>query len=139
MIKNEKLNISSQEINSEENKSLRDISEVNVYSCYQCGNCSSGCPAVEFMDIPPNQIIRYLQLGKINKVLESKTPWICAACNYCSAKCPRSVDITKVMEGLRRIILRKGIDHVDINELKKELLHKLPPIALISNFRKFVL
>ena len=30
----------------------------NVYLCYQCIKCSSGCPLGEFFDWQPNQIMR---------------------------------------------------------------------------------
>jgi len=116
---------------------LSYISEVNVSACYQCGNCSAGCPAVNFMEIPPNRIIRLVQIGCLDEILESNTPWICAACIACSVKCPRGVDIAKIMEGLRQVSLRKGNDHVNIEKLENP--DELPPIALVSNFRKFVL
>ncbi|MBA7606538.1 hypothetical protein ES703_13688 [subsurface metagenome] len=131
--------ISSQKLNSEENKKLKEISGVNVYSCYQCGNCSASCPAVEFMDIAPHSVIRLVQLGYIDEVLKTNTAWICAACINCTVKCPRGVDIARVMEGLRQIVLRKKTDHVNIIEIDKSLREKLPQLALISNFRKFVL
>ncbi|MBC8384646.1 MAG: 4Fe-4S dicluster domain-containing protein [Candidatus Cloacimonetes bacterium] len=139
MPENNKIVVSSLQKNNKVIDQLNEISEVNVFACYQCGNCSASCPAVEFMDISPNKVIHLVQLGCIEELLESNTPWICAACINCTVKCPRGVDIAKVMEGLRRINLRRGIDHVAIDDLPPELLEKLPPIALISNFRKFVL
>lgn len=113
------------------------ISEVDVAACYQCGNCSAGCPAISFMEIPPNRVIRLVQLGEISEILESNTHWICAACITCSVKCPRGIDIAKVMEGLRQVALRKREDYIDMEDI--ENIEQLPPIALVSNFRKFVL
>ena len=66
---------------------------VNFDDCYQCGKCSAGCPMVHAMDLMPRQLIRFLQLGFDEKALEAKTPWICANCNVCSARCPQGVDI----------------------------------------------
>jgi len=131
--------ISSRKIESEALEQLEDISGVNVYACYQCGNCSSACPAVEFMDILPHQVIRKVQLGFIDELIESETPWICAACITCTVKCPRGVDIAKVMEGLRQIVLRRDFEHINIREIDKKLRKKLPQIALIGNFRKTIL
>ena len=113
------------------------IAEVNVSACYQCGNCSASCPAINFMEIPPNRVIRLVQLGEIAEILEGNTHWTCAACITCSVKCPRGVDIAKVMEGLRQVALRKRTDHVHVKEIENP--EELPPIALVSNFRKFVL
>jgi len=131
--------ISSRKLTSEDADQLRDISGVNVYACYQCGNCSASCPAVEFMDIPPHQVIRLVQLGFIDELIEAETPWICAACITCTVKCPRGVDIAKVMEGLRQIVLRRDFEHINIHEIDKKLREKLPQIALIGNFRKTIL
>ena len=135
----DKMVISREKLKSENNEKLREISGVNVYSCYQCGNCSSGCPAVDFMDLSPHRVIRLVQLGFVEEILTANTPWICAACINCTVKCPRGVDIAGVMEGLRQIALRKKTDHINIVEIDQKLREKLPQIALVSNFRKFVL
>ncbi|MBN2602146.1 MAG: 4Fe-4S dicluster domain-containing protein [Candidatus Marinimicrobia bacterium] len=131
--------VSAHQISHENVDKLKDISGVNVYACYQCGNCSSACPAVEFMDIPPHQIIRKVQLGFIDELLESETPWICAACITCTVKCPRGVDIAKVMEALRQLVLRSDFEHGNLCEIEDKLRKKLPQIALIGNFRKTIL
>lgn len=131
------IEISSEKIKKEDNEKLKEISGVNVYSCYQCGNCSASCPAVEFMDIPPHHVIRLAQFGFIDEILKENTPWICAACITCTVKCPRGVDIAKIMEALRQLVLRKKVDYVKINEIDAILREKLPQLALISNFRKF--
>jgi len=36
----------------------------NVYLCYQCVKCTSGCPVAEFFDWQPNQVMRALQLDR---------------------------------------------------------------------------
>jgi heterodisulfide reductase subunit C len=35
----------------------------NIYLCYQCVKCTSGCPLVEHFDLTPNQVMRSVQLG----------------------------------------------------------------------------
>jgi hypothetical protein len=40
------------------------------------------------------------------------------------------------MEALRQIKLRRDQDHIDLRDIPKEELRRIPPIALISNFRK---
>ncbi len=74
---------------------------VNLKDCYQCGKCTAGCPLAESMDLVPREVIRYLQLGAIDIVLEAKTPWICAQCVVCSGRCPQNVDICSVMRAVR--------------------------------------
>ena len=74
---------------------------VNLKDCYQCGKCTAGCPLAESMDLVPREVIRYLQLGAIDVVLEAKTPWICAQCVVCSSRCPQNVDICSTMRAVR--------------------------------------
>ena len=40
------------------------------------------------------------------------------------------------MEALRQIKLREGEEKMDLKNIQREELKKIPPIALISNFRK---
>jgi hypothetical protein len=41
------------------------------------------------------------------------------------------------MEAVRSLVLRRNEDQIDLSRISQELLEELPPIALISNFRKF--
>ena len=50
------------------------------------GRGSAGCPLAEGMDLMPREVIRYLQLGAIDIVLDAKTPWICAQCVVCTSR-----------------------------------------------------
>jgi heterodisulfide reductase subunit B len=77
----------------------RQIDE-NVYLCYQCVKCTSGCPLVEHFDLTPNQVMRSVQLND-ERVLESKTIWLCASCETCTTRCPQGLDIASVMDALR--------------------------------------
>ena len=113
-----------------------ELSEQNLYACYQCGKCSAGCPSVKLMDLMPNQVIRYLQIGKPDKVLQCKTIWICASCYTCSVRCPRGIDLTRVMEAIRLIQLRKNIDYIKVREISEDVLVSVPQIALVAEFRK---
>lgn len=80
----------------------------NVYLCYQCVRCSSGCPVVEHMDLMPNQVMRAIQFND-ERVLKAKTPWICAACQTCTTHCPQGLDIAAVMDVLRIETRRRKI------------------------------
>jgi heterodisulfide reductase subunit B len=82
----------------------------NVYLCYQCVKCTSGCPIGEYFDWQPNQIMRALQLGQEDIALESETPWLCAACQTCTTRCPQGLDIAAIMDFLTREALERGIE-----------------------------
>lgn len=132
-----KIQLSRQALLSELREQVRDLSEQNLLACYQCGKCSAGCPSIEAMDVMPSQIIRWVQLGQIEKALKSKTIWLCAACQTCKVRCPRGVDLARIMEALRQLVLRENLHYVHPNMISKEDLEELPQIALVANFRKF--
>jgi heterodisulfide reductase subunit B len=96
-------------INPELARRIQDELGQNVYLCYQCVKCSSGCPVAEFFDWQPNQIMRALQLGQEDIALQSETPWLCASCQTCTTRCPQDLDIAGIMEFLTREALERGI------------------------------
>jgi heterodisulfide reductase subunit B len=96
-------------INSELAQRVMDELGQNVYLCYQCVKCTSGCPVAEFFDWQPNQVMRALQLGQEDVALHSQTPWLCASCQTCTTRCPQGLDITAIMEFLTREARERGI------------------------------
>ena len=131
------MKISRENVQKDFIKKIEELSGQNIYACYQCGKCSAGCPIVEHMDILPNQIIRLIQLGSDDEVLDSKTIWLCSTCLQCMAKCPKGVDLAKIMDALRAVMKRKGADKMELKKLAKEMWKKLPQQAIVSKFRKF--
>ena len=75
-------------------------------------------------------LVSSMKLGLLNTV------WLCATCNTCYARCPRGLDLPKIMEAIRQVRLRDNVNHVEPNAISKEELRRLPQIALVSCFRK---
>jgi heterodisulfide reductase subunit C len=132
-----RVNISKNKIEDPFVLKVQELSGQNLLACYQCGKCSAGCPAVSEMDILPNQIIRYAQLGFKNELLESRSIWICESCFMCNSRCPKGINIAEVIEALRQILLRKRKDHLEVEKMSGDEKEDVPPIALISSMRKF--
>ena len=121
-------------------KELGRMSGSSLNQCMQCGNCSAGCPSVDEMDLLPNQVVRYLQLGLEDEIRECKSMWVCAACTMCHARCPKGVDISKIMEALRVLRLREvgAKPRIDVTDFSEEYMERAPQIAMISAYRKFL-
>jgi heterodisulfide reductase subunit C len=101
---------------------VKSHSGEDVFRCYQCGKCTAGCPVAYAMDLGPRQIMRAVQLGLKEEVLQSSTIWLCVFCQTCSVRCPREIDIARVMESLRILaIAEKGKPA----EKDIELFHRL--------------
>lgn len=79
-----------------------------IFACYQCYKCSAGCPVSFAMDLLPHQVIRSVLFLQKDKVLSSRTIWICASCETCTTRCPNEIDIAKVMDVLRQMQRESG-------------------------------
>jgi len=132
-----RIELSIHTIRSDLARRLQELSGQDLMTCYQCGKCSAGCPAAAFMDLLPNQIIRLAQLGMLRAALESETIWYCAACQTCYARCPKGVDLPRVMEALREIALAERGDQLQASEFGMNDLAELPQQAFIAGLRKY--
>jgi len=130
-----RIRLSAETVKNDLVRRIEEISGQDLLACYQCGKCSAGCPAAFAMDVLPSQVIRLLQLGLVEEVLNSETPWFCAACQTCYARCPKGVDLSRIMEAVREIALRERGDYLVIEEIPAEELAEFPQLAFISGFR----
>ncbi len=103
---------------------VSDYSKTNLNACYQCFVCANSCPFISAMDYSPTGVIRLIQYGMIQEVLECSTPWICVGCYTCSVNCPMAIDIPSIMDVVRQIALKKDnrIAEPDILNFHKEIL-----------------
>jgi heterodisulfide reductase subunit C len=88
---------------------VKKLSGETFDRCYQCFTCSLGCPVSPEMDYHPDQIIRMVQLGLKEQVLNSSAIWICLGCETCVARCPNEIDILRVMDTLREMALDEKV------------------------------
>lgn len=133
-----RIRLSKNDIDSALIRQLERVSGEDFKKCYQCGNCSGGCPVSFAMDVPPSQVIRFLQLGKVEKVAEANSMWVCVGCLQCYSRCPKGVSVANTLEAMRQLFLRKGKDHDKIEELPLPFLKNAPQQAIVCGFRKFV-
>jgi heterodisulfide reductase subunit B len=88
---------------------IQERSGENVFLCYQCKKCTSGCPVAAYFDLLPHQVLRACQFGQADLVLHSRTISICAACETCSTRCPQGIDIARIMDELEIMAKEMGI------------------------------
>lgn len=88
----------------------------NVFLCYQCKKCASGCPSRMFMDSTPTELMRYIQLGMVDEAMKTNTIWYCISCQTCSTRCPQDIDIAHVVDTIRIIVQEKKIKADTKNE-----------------------
>lgn len=115
---------------------IEKTSGQSLLACNQCGKCSAGCPVAFSMDILPNQVIRLAQLGIVD-VLDSQTIWTCAACLTCVSRCPKGIDLPRVMEAMRLMRMQLSGNQIEATQIPAEMVAEVPQLALIGSFRKY--
>lgn len=78
-----------------------------IKRCIQCGTCTGSCPVSYAMDISPRELIALFREGEMEKIMRSRTIWICASCYACTTRCPSGIKITDVMYALKRTAMAR--------------------------------
>ena len=112
------------------------LSGQNVRLCMQCATCSAVCPMAESMGATPRHVMHLLQLGLHDAAVEAQVGQVCAACHTCTVRCPRGIDVARVFEAVRLLVLRDNVDLLHPGEVPREVRREAPQIALVSAFRK---
>ncbi len=97
-----------------------------IAACMQCGTCSGSCTNIDLMDMSPRTLVLMVQRGEWEKVLKSNAPWLCTSCYTCTSRCPRGVRPADVIEAVKAIAIRQGIenDSTRFNQIFVELVQK---------------
>jgi len=89
-------------------KIIEKESHQPVGRCYQCRKCSAGCPVEPVADLHTNELLRLIQIGDSEKVLNSNRLWLCLSCKTCQARCPNGIDTSAVTDVLKGMVLQEG-------------------------------
>ncbi len=116
---------------------VREISGEDPNLCFQCGLCAGSCPMTGEMEVFTRKMMHMLQLGLADAVISQKMAYLCASCHTCQVRCPRGIDIPKVVEALRLLTLRKGENFIAPESISAERMKELPQAALVAGLRKF--
>ncbi|MDA8064966.1 MAG: 4Fe-4S dicluster domain-containing protein [Thermaerobacter sp.] len=78
--------------------------------CLSCGTCESLCPAGQFYDYNPREVVEATgraDEAELRNWLENKI-WYCAQCCSCKFRCPRGNSAADLVMILRDIAVEKG-------------------------------
>ncbi len=89
------------------------------------------------MDLYIRKVMHLLQLGLVDVALSRKMAYLCASCHLCEVRCPRGIDIPRVVEALRLIMLRSGENYLPPESISGERIRELPQAAMVAGLRKF--
>jgi heterodisulfide reductase subunit C2 len=88
---------------------VQEKADVNVSACYQCKKCSIGCPVADQTESSPSEIIRRLQMGAGDELLQADLIWTCLSCETCYARCPNEINFSAVIDALKSLAVEKGV------------------------------
>ena len=86
--------------------------EEGLKACMNCGVCTAVCPAAEFYNYDPRQIVAIVQSrddDEIERLLRSETIWYCGECMSCRPRCPRGNTPGYVIQALRTLSQKLGL------------------------------
>jgi heterodisulfide reductase subunit C len=61
------------------------------------------------MEYTPAQILRMVQLGQKEALLQSSAIWLCIGCETCGTRCPNEIHAGAVIDALRQIAIEEGV------------------------------
>lgn len=82
-----------------------------MHSCMSCGVCTAICPAAQFYEYDPRQIVMIVQNkndDEIEELLKSETIWYCGQCMSCRPRCPRVNTPGYIIQALRTLSQKLG-------------------------------
>jgi Fe-S oxidoreductase/coenzyme F420-reducing hydrogenase delta subunit len=101
-----------------------------AYHCYQCAQCTGGCPISRKRTIyNPRRGIRRLVVGMEDEVSEDLEIWTCRMCGLCKTRCPQRVDIVGLVKYTRIKAYEKGNNGKPSHD---GLIQKLVRLQLVS-------
>jgi len=62
------------------------------------------------MDLLPHQMVRLAVLGDVDRIVGSKSIWLCLTCHTCGARCPNGIDVPALLDPIRHQVLRGKIE-----------------------------
>lgn len=128
--------MNSQKVSMKSIEKINELSGENVKVCMQCGTCTAACPMADEMDFFPRKVMHFSQFGMLESMENINSYWKCASCHSCSVRCPRGIDIARVMEALRLLVLRTNTNFVEPSQIPEEKLKQYPGIMMVAGFRK---
>ncbi len=74
-----------------------------IAACEQCGCCTAACPLTGKNEFNIRRLVRHLQLGFAQEMIDSPLPWFCAVCARCEEACPHNMEILAAIRALRQL------------------------------------
>ncbi|WP_300674351.1 4Fe-4S dicluster domain-containing protein [Desulfoluna sp.] len=88
---------------------VMERSNQNIFACYQCRRCASGCTVGEEIGFTPDRLIRMVITGNRKAALENALVWQCVSCYTCGTRCPNNIQGGRITETLKKMSREESI------------------------------
>ncbi len=93
----------------QKNEEIRKYFDLDfLKKCYDCGACNNDCPVAKITKFNPNQIVKTILEGSIDKLLENPSIWMCLDCYVCYELCPMRIGLVDIFTTLRNLAKDRG-------------------------------
>ena len=76
--------------------------------CMVCGKCVGDCIAAKNSEFNPRKIIQKILDNNREDLLSENEIWLCFLCDLCTIKCPKKIEIKKLILILRKLAMQSG-------------------------------
>ncbi len=78
--------------------------------CYSCGTCVSKCMIQQKgePEFNPRRLLRLVMMEMKEESFNSRTTWLCSACDLCYSACPQKIHISGVIHAVKSIAVESG-------------------------------
>jgi heterodisulfide reductase subunit C len=83
-----------------------------VRGCLNCGECTTGCPAAQFYDFSPREMLQvaiHADAATLWDAMQEKI-WACCQCYSCTMRCRFGNDIGGIISVMRELSVRHGLE-----------------------------
>jgi len=79
-----------------------------VEMCYSCGTCVSKCMIQQKgePEFNPRRLLRMVMMEMKEDAFDSKTTWLCSACDLCYPACPQKIHISGVIHAVKSLAVK---------------------------------
>ncbi|MBI4660002.1 MAG: (Fe-S)-binding protein [Verrucomicrobia bacterium] len=90
---------------------LTAVRESRAWACYDCGKCTAACPIARIGgSLSPRRHVLKANSGQQKEILQNGTLFSCLTCRMCDQRCPATVAYTDLIQKLRALAFRGGVE-----------------------------
>ena len=117
MVNNIKKLIKSSDLDPNLIKEMSKAEETKtIFTCFQCGMCTSSCPIAEQFPLNPHQMTQLTVFGASKQILDDNVLRFCLTCRICQEYCPQNVDFIEFIKLARRLLIKQGIEYEETHD-----------------------